>query len=645
MKQYDIFISYRRSSYDTANLIATRLKSAGYSVFFDMETLRSGKFNEQLYDAIDNCKDFIVVLPPNALDRCVNEDDWVRLEVCHAMEKGKNVIPVMLNGFTWPEPMPEGMENLRDCQALTASSIEYFDLAMERLQKQYLQSKPRIPFFRLLKYASACILSLLAVIAILWGVFYILSKDVCVQYATALTKDANNVHIIAEEQYKLAKAWETFDRAFSYERDPERIAEIQDFIEERIDLAENNVKQCWTADSVEMDISTYQRFLLSLHNINAEEIAMSPVLATLYYTDFTGEQLNFLRETARNPNSLNMKQADAILKVSEHTINSYYAGILSELSTFPKSSLGAFNELSPNWIHFPIQLYKVGESQEYYENIIIVEGKLADEILRRLESLFEQMDATIEELENKDAMLDELIEQGQVYIDSTEMKNLIAAEIEQIKKENEEELAQRRMKVEQQRESIEASKAKIEEMEREFVAMYEDLKNNCTIEENDDQWYKWGKICRMGAFLNLLVDSEKQLKSEGLYNTSVITPDVAYADISSMLSVYQTYHPESKNYVASAKQFFREVSKGKRQYAGIVIFAFKDDAQHPFLKQGDIIIQYDGQPIKYYNDLNNACKNNPSGEITYLRLTNGSFEKHQKPLVQSDIVGYLNLAE
>ena len=645
MKQYDIFISYRRSSYDTANLIATRLKSAGYSVFFDMETLRSGKFNEQLYDAIDNCKDFIVVLPPNALDRCVNEDDWVRLEVCHAMEKGKNVIPVMLNGFTWPEPMPEGMENLRDCQALTASSIEYFDLAMERLQKQYLQSKPRIPFFRLLKYASACILSLLAVIAILWGVFYILSKDVCVQYATALTKDANNVHIIAEEQYKLAKAWETFDRAFSYERDPERIAEIQDFIEERIDLAENNVKQCWTADSVEMDISTYQRFLLSLHNINAEEIAMSPVLATLYYTDFTGEQLNFLRETARNPNSLNMKQADAILKVSEHTINSYYAGILSALSTFPKSSLGAFNELSPNWIHFPIQLYKVGESQEYYENIIIVEGKLADEILRRLESLFEQMDATVEDLENKDAMLDELIEQGQMYIDSTEMKNLIATEIEQIKKENDEELAQRRMKVEQQRESIEASKAKIEEMEREFVAMYEDLKNNCTIEENDDQWYKWGKICRMGAFLNLLVDSEKQLKSEGLYNTSVITPDVAYADISSMLSVYQTYHPESKNYVASAKQFFREVSNGKRQYAGIVIFAFKDDAQHPFLKQGDIIIQYDGQPIKYYNDLNNAYKNNPSGEITYLRLTNGSFEKHQKPLVQSDIVGYLNLAE
>ena len=96
-QSYDIFISYRRSSYDTANLIATRLKAAGYSVFFDMETLRSGKFNEQLFEFIDNCKDFILILPPNALDRCVNEDDWVRLETMRAMGAKKNIIPVMKN--------------------------------------------------------------------------------------------------------------------------------------------------------------------------------------------------------------------------------------------------------------------------------------------------------------------------------------------------------------------------------------------------------------------------------------------------------------------------------------------------------------------------------------------------------------------
>ena len=174
--KYDIFISYRRSSYDTANLIATRLRAAGYSVFFDMETLRSGKFNEQLYDVIDNCTDFILVLPPNALDRCVNEDDWVRLEILRAMNAEKNIVPVMLNGFVWPNPMPDKLEELPNYQALTASSIEYFDLAMERLQKQYLLSKRRLPIDQILKFAGIVIFTLLVVVSVLWGCFIVLSK-------------------------------------------------------------------------------------------------------------------------------------------------------------------------------------------------------------------------------------------------------------------------------------------------------------------------------------------------------------------------------------------------------------------------------------------------------------------------------------
>ena len=176
MKQYDIFISYRRSSYDIANLIATRLKSAGYSVFFDMEALRSGKFNEQLYGVIDNCKDFIAVLPPGALDRCVNDDDWVRLEICRAMTKNKNIVPVMLNGFAWPSPMPNGMEELCNYQALTASSTEYFDMAMDRLQERYLHSKRHLPMGKLLKFVGVGILSLLALISIVGGVFLFLGE-------------------------------------------------------------------------------------------------------------------------------------------------------------------------------------------------------------------------------------------------------------------------------------------------------------------------------------------------------------------------------------------------------------------------------------------------------------------------------------
>ena len=288
--KYDIFISYRRTSYETANLVATRLKAAGYRVFFDLESMRSGKFNEQLYDVIDNCTDFIVVLPPNALDRCVNEDDWVRLEVMHAMNAKKNIVPVMLNGFAWPNPMPQGMEELCNYQALTASSIEYFDMAMDKLQKRYLLSKRHLPIKRLIKYACIAISSLLVLVAILYGVFIVLSRDVCKKYATCLTMDASYVHIIAEENDKLKQSWETFNNTLDYEHRPERIRYYQEEMLSQIDGVEKNIKLTWKADSVPLVIDSYHGFLLSLHGINAEDISLSPALATLYYTYYMNQK-------------------------------------------------------------------------------------------------------------------------------------------------------------------------------------------------------------------------------------------------------------------------------------------------------------------------------------------------------------------
>jgi len=34
---------------------------------------------------------------------------------------GKNIIPVMLAGFEWPKPMPEGLEELPNYQAITSA--------------------------------------------------------------------------------------------------------------------------------------------------------------------------------------------------------------------------------------------------------------------------------------------------------------------------------------------------------------------------------------------------------------------------------------------------------------------------------------------------------------------------------------------
>ncbi len=616
MKHYDIFISYRRSSYETANLIATRLKAAGYSVFFDMETLRSGKFNEQLYDVIDNCQDFVVVLPPDALDRCVNEDDWVRLEVCRAMAGTKNIVPVMLNGFTWPDPMPSGMEDLADYQALTATSTEYFDMAMERLQKRYLLSRRRIPVLKLLKYAGVVVLVLLAVLAILWGVFGILSRDVCQKYATLLTKDIGCVYSIVDENHSLEKDWEEFDNIVSFESDKIRIAEMQQNMLDRIDLVQENLQFVWIADSVELEISPYHSFLLSLYKINAEEIAVSPLMATMYYADYL-QQLDAIRNAVVDPTAMNRRFVTMLFEVFEHSANSYYASVLAELSLFPSKSLATFNSLSHDWIHFPVHLYKVGEDYEYYENIVNTENRLAEEAVSRYKSVLEQRSAAIDDLDRRSEEFARQMEDG---------------------------LADIQRQLDQSAEMMQQA-AELQELERQFAELYETMKENCTFEAEDDQWNKWGKIVHWGGFLSMLADSRKEQEAMGVPGLSSVTPEKAYADMNILLELFQAYYPDSKEYVASAKHFYKEVSAGVRPYAGNIIFAFQNDQPHPFFEEGDIVIAYNGKPVVNYDDLKTAYQADKNATVTFIRLQDDRFVEYQKPISDVDIVGFVGLTE
>ena len=135
-KHYDIFISYRREGgQETALLISERLKQLGYRVAYDIDTLRSGRFDTQILDIIRNCRDVIVVLGPGALERCVNKDDWVRQEVACALESGKNVIPVLLRDFKFPEAetLPADIRELAFQNGVSAS-MEHFDSTFARIR-------------------------------------------------------------------------------------------------------------------------------------------------------------------------------------------------------------------------------------------------------------------------------------------------------------------------------------------------------------------------------------------------------------------------------------------------------------------------------------------------------------------------------
>lgn len=166
-KKYDVFISYRRDGgYEVAKHLYDLLTKDGYSVSFDIDTLRSGEFPTMLLDRIDQSTDFIIILNRNALDRCLDDsvdknNDWLRNELAYAIQTHKNIIPILASGFVFPENLPEDIANLPSYNSIFYNE-QYFDAMYDRL-KGFLKSHPvqRIRRILLLSLLTAVLAGIL----------------------------------------------------------------------------------------------------------------------------------------------------------------------------------------------------------------------------------------------------------------------------------------------------------------------------------------------------------------------------------------------------------------------------------------------------------------------------------------------------
>lgn len=122
LEKYDAFISYRREGgADLAELIKEKIENLTEKrkkIFLDVEELGQGTFNTSLLKHIENSDNFILVLSPGALDRCLNEGDWVRTEIAYAIKKGKNIIPISKGSFDFNINLPDDIKTLLDYNAI-----------------------------------------------------------------------------------------------------------------------------------------------------------------------------------------------------------------------------------------------------------------------------------------------------------------------------------------------------------------------------------------------------------------------------------------------------------------------------------------------------------------------------------------------
>jgi hypothetical protein len=144
---YDVFISYRRDGgFDTAGRINDLLVQEGYSVSYDIDTLREGRFDKQLLERIEQCVDFILIVDKNAFLRTLDsnvdpKDDWLRQELAYALKLKKNIIPVLLAGAVFPKGLPEDVREVSKYQGPKHTN-EYFDSFYSKL-KGYMHALPR----------------------------------------------------------------------------------------------------------------------------------------------------------------------------------------------------------------------------------------------------------------------------------------------------------------------------------------------------------------------------------------------------------------------------------------------------------------------------------------------------------------------
>lgn len=122
----DIFISYKNDGEGNnfAARICADLAKSGYEVYFNPNEQHAGSFPDRLKDAVNWCKDFLLIVTQPCLDQLMAHAkiDWVREELLAARRGNKNIIPLLMPGVTMPkdkDDMPEDLRFLPDMDAVT----------------------------------------------------------------------------------------------------------------------------------------------------------------------------------------------------------------------------------------------------------------------------------------------------------------------------------------------------------------------------------------------------------------------------------------------------------------------------------------------------------------------------------------------
>ncbi len=610
-KKYDVFISYRREGgFEMADSIYQRLKNAGYAVFFDLEQLNAGKFNTKLLAVIEQCQDFIIVLPPHALDRCKDEDDWVRQEVEHAMKLGKNIIPIMLRGFEWPEPktLPESLRDLQNYNGISASDHNVFSENIERLKKSFIRSRAGFNWRRyktLIISISVALLILLAAI-FTWVHFdYKKYEQVCKEQSTAIMSDFAILHNNLGVAEDVLEAWEEYYDNYT----PKDSTILRKELTNTIHALRKTLREPST-----YSLSEEQKTILRRYEFPIEELEAFPIVTKMYQESVHSYLDDMIGYAHSRISKINHDNAQLGFEFLLHSLKANYYAILSIFSIMPPVIYDNVLLVVPTLTYMPD--IQVTLSQENYEAAQRAALNEVNDVVLKMGGNVHNFGKTVEELEEE-------------YQDKQTQY-----------------------------------KAELIKLEKEVAALYKQALKTFALQSTDDQGIMWGKILRLALFAEdkmkddqefrqlILSDPEEAgLDLDDLENIQQITYHDMYKNVDIWLQQYEQYNPANEthisNYVNAARAYFKAVEEGKQNpRVGAILVATKDNVQHPVYQIGDIIVKKNGKIIRTVADFftpSDVTEHN----VKVLRLVNGELKQIELsyPADCSVLVGLSPLSE
>ena len=636
-QQYDIFISYRREGgYDTAQLLYDRLTQMGYRVSFDLETLRGGKFNTQLYRRIEQCSDVLVVMSRDSLNLRENqEDDWFRLEIAHALKHKKNIVPVFLRDFKFPQKgeLPEDIVDLVDYQGVTASQ-EHFDSVLKRICRNF-KAKPR-------RRKWPVVAAIAAALLVGAGIGVWLKADKIFPYPFT-TEQKKQVESLAANIMLVGTAYNDYLAA-----DSDLLAAARLSVEaasrkafddaapiylHRLRKARDRFALAFTATSdfarhvsnMPIDYAGMQVFLEGLK----QELQLAddevPSLKRVCNPDFPCEKEDRLR-------MINHKQRDRRIRSDLFSVS-----VMGIFCNIAPEALTDFKKVAGEWIHIRL----------------LHDPWLRDEkeIERKMEALCNELAAVVGEMQtilgNKKFDLASESQKfrkdmAEIGVPSDQVEKMLAAErtladirtlIDTTKKLPEHELALYKKQLieagmtEAQADSLVGKFRKLAEQKLKLALVQEQLeeahdrlRKKFAPKDDDDIGILWGKALR---FMSVNMPEEAKRCADVLRRRN--TPDFPPSAIDTAEAII--------------------LSKGALPFVdGVLVCSYEPPAtSHAIFKIGDVITEVNGKPCHHFEDYSSKAGNTYT---IYRRNAKGEFDKLTATMPENQPrVALVNLTE